>query len=153
MIMGGIEIPVFGCWEIRGHYKDQELSFIVWVTPLPEQKSSSGGSSPEILQERSASYTEPRRVHVDGEVQARSLVYRVTPEIPHEAQVANASGTVVLHAVITRDGRARELQYVSGPPIPAQAAIDAVTWWQYTVTGEPAEVDTTIQVVFPPENN
>jgi len=149
MIMGGIAIPVFGCWEIKGHYKDQELSFIVWVTPLAEQKTSSGGSAPEILQEPSASYTEPRRIHVDGEVQARSLVYRVTPEIPDEAQVANVSGTVVLHAVINRDGRARELQYLSGPPLLAQAAIDAVTWWQYMVTGEPVEVDTTIQVVFP----
>jgi hypothetical protein len=34
-----------------------------------------------------------------------------------------------------------------------QAAIDAVTWWRYWVTGEPVEVDTTIQVVFPPVNN
>ncbi len=148
MIMGGIEIPVFGCWEIKGHYRDQELSFIVWVTPLAEQTSSSGRSAPEILQAPSASSTEIRRIHVDGEVQARSLVYRVTPEIPHEAQVANVSGTVVLHAVINRDGRARELQYLSGPPLLAQAAIDAVTWWQYIVTEESVEVDTTIEVVF-----
>ncbi len=153
MIMGGIQIPVFGCWEITGHYKDQELSFIVWVAPLTEQNSSSGGSSAEVLQEPSTPYTEPRRIHVDGEIQARSLVYRVTPEIPHEAQVANVSGTVVLHAVINRDGRAREVQYLSGPALLAQAAIDAVTWWQYMVTGEAVEVDTTIQVVFPPVNN
>jgi len=153
MIMGGIEIPVFGCWKITGHYKDQELSFIVWVTPLSERELSSGESSPTTSHGPTAPYTEPRRIHVDGEVQARSLVYRVTPEIPHEAQVANVSGTVVLHAVITGDGRARELQYVSGPPLLAQAAIDAVTWWRYWVTGEAVEVDTTIQVVFPRVNN
>jgi hypothetical protein len=153
MIMGGIEIPMFGCWKITGHYKDQELSFIVWVTPLSERELSSGESSPTISRGPTAPYTEPRRIHVDGEVQARSLVYRVTPEIPHEAQVANVSGIVVLHAVIGGDGRARELQYVSGPPLLAQAAIDAVTWWRYWVTGEPVEVDTTIQVVFPPVNN
>jgi hypothetical protein len=153
MIMGGIEIPVFGCWKITGHYKDQELSFIVWVTPLRERELSSGESSPTISQGPTAPYTEPGRIHVDSEVQARSLFYRVAPQIPHEAQVANVSGTVVLHAVITGDGRARELQYVSGPPLLAQAAIDAVTWWRYWVTGEPVEVDTTIQVVFPPVNN
>jgi TonB-like protein len=149
MIMGGIEIPVFGCWEIKGHYKDQELSFIVWVTPLAEQKSPPVDSSPEIVQPPVTSYTEVHRIHVDGDVQARSLVYRVTPEIPHEAQVANVSGTVVLHAVINRDGRASELQYLSGPPLLTKAAIDAVTWWRYMVTGDSVEVDTTIQVAFP----
>jgi hypothetical protein len=45
MIMGGIQIPVFGCWKITGHYKDQELSFVVWVTPHTEQKSLLGGST------------------------------------------------------------------------------------------------------------
>jgi hypothetical protein len=153
MIMGGIQIPVFGCWKITGNYKDQELSFVVWVAPLTEQKSLSGGLTDEVLPKPSTSDSEPRRIHVDGEVQARSLVYRVVPEIPHEAQVANLSGTVVLHAVINRDGRAREVQYLSGPPLFAQPAINAVTWWQYMVTGENVEVDTTIQVVFPPANN
>jgi hypothetical protein len=107
----------FGCWKITGHYKDQELSFIVWVVPLTEQKSLSGGSTAEVLPEPSTSLPEPRRIHVDGSVQARSLVYRVAPELPHEARVANVSGTVVLHAVINRGGRAREVQYLSDPPV------------------------------------
>jgi hypothetical protein len=44
--MGGIDIPVFGCWEITGHYKDGELSFVVWVTAVLEPESSSSVSSP-----------------------------------------------------------------------------------------------------------
>jgi hypothetical protein len=76
------------------------------------------------------------------------LVYRVTPEIPHESQ--NVSGTVVLHAVIDASGRAQQLEYVSGPPPLAQAAMDAVKWWQYRVDGKGEEVDTMIEVVFPP---
>jgi len=27
-----INIPALGCWEITGHYEDQNLSFVVWVT-------------------------------------------------------------------------------------------------------------------------
>jgi hypothetical protein len=153
MMMGGINIPVFGCWQVTGDYKDQELSFTVWVTPLPEQKPSSGASSPTISQVPSAQETEPRRIRVDGKTQAKSLVYKVTPEIPPGTDAANVSGTVVLHAVITKDGKAHELQYVSGPPLLAQAAIEAVTWWQYwvaTVNHKPVEVDTTIDVVFSP---
>jgi hypothetical protein len=28
----GIDIPTPGCWEITGQYKEQELSYVVWVT-------------------------------------------------------------------------------------------------------------------------
>ncbi|PYV95409.1 MAG: hypothetical protein DMG89_21555 [Acidobacteria bacterium] len=153
MLMGGIQIPVFGCWKITGHYKDQELSFIVWVVPLTEQKSRLGGSTAEVLPEPSISLPEPRRIHVDGAVQARSLVYRVVPELPHEAQVVKVSGNVVLHAVINRDGRVRHAQYLSGPPLLAQTAINAASWWQYVVTEENVEIDTTIEVAFPAVNN
>jgi hypothetical protein len=80
-----------------------------------------------------------------------SAGYRVTPQIPQEA--VNASVTVVLHAVIDASGRARQLEYVSGPPPLAQAAIDAVKWWQYRVDGEGEEIDTIIEVPFPPGDN
>jgi outer membrane biosynthesis protein TonB len=75
------------------------------------------------------------------------------PEMPHEAEVANVSGTVTLHAIIGIDGRPHDLQYVSGPPLLAQAAIDTVTWWQYRINQENVEVDTTIPVVFQPRDN
>jgi hypothetical protein len=143
--MGGINIPVFGCWEITGQYRNQELSFVVWVTPISEQIASS--------RQQLAAEAAPRKIHVESEVEAESLVYRVTPELPHEAQVANVSGTVVLHAVIGIDGRPHDLRYVSGPSLLAQAAIDTVTWWQYRVNGDNLEVDTTISVVFPTRDN
>jgi outer membrane biosynthesis protein TonB len=94
--------------------------------------------------------TQLRRIHVDGDVEAKLLSHRLTPEIPHEAQVANVAGTVVLHAVIDRNGRTREIQYVSGPSLLAQAAIDAVRWWEYEVDVEDVEIDTTIEVGFSP---
>jgi hypothetical protein len=85
------------------------------------------------------------------ELPGYSAGYRVTPQIPQEA--VNASVTVVLHAVIDASGRARQLEYVSGPPPLAQAAIDAVKWWQYRVDGEGEEIDTIIEVPFPPGDN
>jgi hypothetical protein len=27
----GINFPTLGCWEIKGHYQDDELTFVVWV--------------------------------------------------------------------------------------------------------------------------
>jgi hypothetical protein len=104
-----------------------------------------------ISRESSAQQTPPRRVYVDSEEQAKALVYRATPQIPQEA--VNASGTIVLHAVIDASSRARQLEYVSGPPPLAQAAMDAVRWWQYRVDGEGEEIDMMIEVAFPPSDN
>jgi TonB-like protein len=142
--MGGINIPVFGCWQVTGKYKDQELQFVVWVTPIQQQTKQIS----QDVEPKSA----PRRVRLNSEIEAESLVYRVTPETPHEAKVANISGTVVLDAVIGIDGRPHNLRYVSGPLILAQAAIDAVTWWEYRINDLDVEVDTTIPVVFSAED-
>jgi Gram-negative bacterial TonB protein C-terminal len=159
-MMGGMSIPVFGCWEITGRYKDQELTFVVWVMPAPQKEDHAGGSSPQaaitppsnsdttIEQVQPVANTQLSRIYVNGDLEAKLLRYRLTPEIPHEAQVANVSGTVVLHAIIDRNGRTRELQYVSGPSLLAQAAIDAVRWWEYEVDAEGMEIDTTIVVEF-----
>ena len=54
--MGGINIPAFGCWEITGQYRNKEISFVVWVTPISEQITS----SPKPLAPERA----PRKLHV-----------------------------------------------------------------------------------------
>jgi hypothetical protein len=30
-LVGGIDFPTSGCWEISAHYEDDELTFVVWV--------------------------------------------------------------------------------------------------------------------------
>ena len=135
MIMSGVNVPTFGCWEITGHYKDQELTFTVWVTRGPEE-----GGSPDVY--LTSAQAAPRRIHVDGATQAESLVYSVSPEVPAAAKAANISGTVVLHTIIDTGGRPRELQYVSGPLQLTQAAIEAVKWWQYRVALDDEDIGT-----------
>ncbi len=93
----------------------------------------------------------PQRVRVGGNVQAANIISQTRPEYPMIAKTAHVSGTVVLHAVISKDGSIQELQYVSGPPLLMKSAMDAVKEWRYKPTqlnGEPVEVDTTISVVF-----
>jgi protein TonB len=93
----------------------------------------------------------PQRIRVGGNVEAASLTNKVTPQYPPIAKTAHVSGTVILHAIISKDGSIQELQYVSGPPLLMKAAMDAVKEWRYKPTmlnGEPVEVDTTIDVVF-----
>lgn len=94
---------------------------------------------------------EPQRIRVGGDVMAARLVRQVTPEYPSEARQAGIQGTVILHALIGKDGSLREIRLLQGQCWLAEAAIKAVKQWRYTpylLKGEPVEVDTTIQAIF-----
>jgi periplasmic protein TonB len=98
---------------------------------------------------------EKRPVKVSGGVMQAQLISRVEPRYPPLAVQTRQSGTVVLHAIISRDGRIDALQVVSGSPFFVQAALEAVRQWRYRPTmldGEPVEVETTISVEFRLQN-
>jgi protein TonB len=93
----------------------------------------------------------PQRVRVSQGVSQGLLVRRVQPNYPPLARQARIAGTVVLRAVISKDGSIENLTLVSGHPMLAPAAIDAVKQWKYKpylLNGEPVEVDTEVQVNF-----
>jgi protein TonB len=91
------------------------------------------------------------RIRQGGAVTAASLVNRVQPNYPPLARQTRISGTVRLHAIISKSGNVESLEVMSGHPLLVQAALDAVRQWKYrptTLNGEPVEVDTTIDVIF-----
>jgi protein TonB len=93
----------------------------------------------------------PQRVRVSAGVTSGLLIRKVNPSYPPLARQARISGTVVLRAVISKDGSIENLSLVSGHPMLAPAAIEAVKQWKYKpylLNGEPVEVDTEIQVNF-----
>jgi protein TonB len=93
----------------------------------------------------------PQRPRVSSGVAAGMLVQQVKPRYPALAVQAHVQGTVVLQAVIGKDGTVRDLHLVSGHPMLAGAAIEAVKQWRYRpylLNNEPVEVDTQINVNF-----
>jgi periplasmic protein TonB len=93
----------------------------------------------------------PARIKQGGEVTAASIITQTRPVYPPLARQARIQGTVVLHAIIDKEGKVAQLEVVSGHPLLVQSALDAVKQWRYKPTqlnGEPVEVDTTIQVTF-----
>ena len=93
----------------------------------------------------------PQRVRVSQGVSQGLLVRKVNPTYPPLARQARIQGTVILRAVISKDGSIENLQLVSGHPMLAPAAIEAVRQWKYKpylLNGEPVEVDTEVQVNF-----
>jgi protein TonB len=76
---------------------------------------------------------------------------KVTPVYPPEAKAQRIEGQVRLEATLGKDGKVENLQVLSGDPLLAAAALDAVRQWQYQTTllnGDPVEVVTEIAVNF-----
>jgi periplasmic protein TonB len=93
----------------------------------------------------------PQRVRVSSGVVSGLLLRRVNPVYPPLARQARIQGTVVLQAQISKTGDIENLQLISGHPMLAPAAIEAVKQWKYKpylLNGEPVEVDTQVQVNF-----
>ena len=79
------------------------------------------------------------------------LIHRVEPIYPALAKIARVQGPVLLSAVISRQGTIENLQVLSGHPMLARAAMDAVQQWRYrpyVLNGEPVEVETQVTVNF-----
>jgi periplasmic protein TonB len=92
-----------------------------------------------------------QRVRVSQGVTKGLLTNRVEPTYPPVAREARIHGEVVLTAIIDKDGNIENLQLVSGHPMLAPAAINAVKQWRYKpylLNGQAVEVETTITVNF-----
>jgi protein TonB len=93
----------------------------------------------------------PVRVRVSQGVSQGLLIHQVKPAYPALARQARIQGAVVLQAVIAKDGTIQGLKVVSGHPMLAPSAVDAVKQWRYKpyfLNGEPVEVETQITVNF-----
>jgi periplasmic protein TonB len=93
----------------------------------------------------------PTVVRVSSGVSAGLLVHKVNPEYPPLARQARVQGTVLLEAVIGKDGTIENLKVVSGHPMLVGSAVNAVKQWRYRpylLNGEPVEVQTQVQVNF-----
>jgi len=92
-----------------------------------------------------------KRWRVSDGVEQGLLIREVKPIYPPLARQAGVQGEVILQAVIGKDGRIENLRVISGNPLLAKAAWDAVVQWRYRpylLDGEPVEVETQITVNF-----
>jgi len=93
----------------------------------------------------------PQRVRVSQGVSQGLLIKKIQPPYPPLARHARIQGQVVLQAEISKDGSIQNLRLISGHPMLAPSAIEAVKQWRYKpyyLNGEPVEVETQITVIF-----
>ena len=83
--------------------------------------------------------------------QIGQLVSRVEPAYPEEIRTRRIEGTVKVHAVIGRDGTVQSVALLSGPPLLAPLAMQAIQAWHFEQTllgGQSIETEEDITVVF-----
>jgi TonB family protein len=93
----------------------------------------------------------PQRVRVSSGVAAGLIETKVDPIYPPLARQARIQGVVVLQILISKTGDVENMQLISGHPMLAPAAIEAVKQWKYKpylLNGDPVEVETQVQVNF-----
>lgn len=84
-------------------------------------------------------------------VQESQLISRAIPVYPQIARVARIAGTVELMVLVGRDGSVLSVQVLSGSPLLATAAKEAVEKWRYRpaiLDGHAVEVESRVTVNF-----
>ena len=115
--------------------------------------SSVGAGAPDEVEVRIAApgAEPPGRITVAGKLQEANLTNKVMPAYPPVARATRTQGHVVLDAVIGKEGSVQEIKLVSGHPLLAAAAMEAVKQWTYKpllLNGQPVEVHTQIDINF-----
>ncbi len=75
----------------------------------------------------------------------------MNPEYPPEAKSQHIEGEVILQIVIDEDGEVYDAVLISGHPMLAPAAVDAVKQWKYKpylLGGRPVDAQTIVRVNF-----
>ena len=117
---------------------------------LAVQQSADQGT-PAAQEQAPPKPAAPTRVRVSKGVMQGLLVKRVQPKYPEEAREDRIQGTVVLHALISKEGDVIGLWAVSGDPLLVKAAIKVVKQWKYKpylLNGQAVEVYTEVLVNF-----
>jgi TonB family protein len=87
---------------------------------------------PQLAPAPAAAVTTAAAERVEMSPDAPDVVsHSVQPGYPMLARQMKVQGSVILQALIGRDGQIQQLQLVSGPPILARAAEEAVRQWHF----------------------
>lgn len=131
--------------QLQAEVKETDEHLKVFVRPAREEGSSL------VVISLDAPAAPPQRIRVGGNIQAANLLVKITPKYPPEAKAARIQGKVSFTATIGKDGKVENLELISGEPVLAEAAREAVAQWVYKPTllnGQPIEVLTQVDVNF-----
>lgn len=117
----------------------------------PKSPATNENAAPAVPQNTSGGVTNATaQVHLSPGT-AEVVSHPVDPNYPMLAKQMKVQGSVVLQALIGKDGRIQDLHVLSGPAILSTAAREAVKQWRfkpYLQAGQPVETEARITVNF-----
>jgi protein TonB len=124
---------------------------------LPTTLADASASDPGLnsLMPASANIPKPSlaTLKISQGVSQGLLIKRVAPKYPQAALAVRAQGTVLIEATVNKEGNVINPKVLSGSPVLAQAALEAVRQWRYKpyyLNGQPVEIQTQITIQFKP---
>jgi TonB family protein len=117
-------------------------------TDPPQQKVPITVSADQSVANMTANAAENLRISAEA---ADVISQPVRPGYPVLARQMKVQGSVILQAMIGRDGLIQDLHVLTGPPILADAAEQAVRQWRFKphyLNNQPVETQTSITVNF-----
>jgi TonB family protein len=124
----------------------------VRVDLQPDSQPHPVAQPPSRPVDSAASITTAAAEHVQISSDTAEIVSQpVKPSYPMLARQMKVQGSVILQAMISKSGEIQDLRVVSGPPILANAAQEAVKQWHFKPHfqgTEPVETQTRITVNF-----
>jgi TonB family protein len=104
-----------------------------------------------VLVSAPAAQVQAGRVRASESVMANRLTHKIAPLYPPLARQARIQGSVILQIAIDHSGDVVNVGLVSGHPMLAPAATEAVKQWKYSpylLNGNPVAVETRVTVNF-----
>lgn len=127
------------------------ISTLNGVSPAVTTKPANSVPNTHAPKQPEQASSVPHQTKIQSGVMSGRLVKKVNPVYPPEARSAYIQGTVMLMAIISKEGDIVNLEVTDGPIELAGSAVDAVRRWKYlpyTRNGEPIAVQTAIQVNY-----
>lgn len=119
----------------------------------PSLTMGSGSSSALSSLARPVSGAAPTASLAQSELTDVQLLRSVPPVYPAIAKSRRVTGTVNVKVRVGKEGRVVAAQFVDGPVVFKDSALEAVKQWQYkpaTLDGKPIEQETSIKLNFKP---
>lgn len=123
------------------------------VQITPTLSISSGSGTLSTLARPVSSGTPQVAVAQQSDLEPMHVLKTVAPAYPPLARIRRLSGSVIVQLTVGKDGKAHNLQFMSGQPVFRDAAFDALKQWRFkpaTLNGQPIDQATQVKMDFKP---
>jgi TonB family protein len=141
-------------WNVAGLSEGDVESFVSTLNSISATQPKPATAEPARATNCGAgteNKPQVKSIRVAQGVSQGLIIKKVSPVYPPQAKYARIQGSVLMSAIISKQGDIEDLDVLDGPIALVVSAVNAVRQWKYrpyVLNGEPVEVRTTITVNY-----